>query len=340
MLPLARYRFHFTASTPVHFPEWAGSTLRGGFGHALRRLACMTRQKDCTGCPLLHTCPYPAIFAPPPAAHSLQQLTQPPAPYVIEPAGWGRQQFAPGQPWHLDMVLMGRALRELPLISLAWQRAAQQGLGQGEGKSELAGIDYLPPGTAPECILTAPGQAIQAHNIQPPAEDTSARSVITLEFNTPLRLQDNGRAVPPEKLDAERLLMNLVRRLSLLAEFHGNGTPAWDFKALKQSAARVNSEKQLKWQDWTRRSSRQQQTMQLGGAVGSWTLYDVPLEFPPLLKLGEWVHLGKETVFGLGRYHLAPDSSVHNPEHLENPSKAIETKEENTTPRIQTSPDF
>ena len=43
MLPLARYRFHWRVSAPIHLPAYAGSMLRGAFGHALRRLACMTR---------------------------------------------------------------------------------------------------------------------------------------------------------------------------------------------------------------------------------------------------------------------------------------------------------
>ena len=54
MLPLARYRFHWRVSAPIHLPAYAGSMLRGAFGHALRRLACMTRQADCAACPLLH----------------------------------------------------------------------------------------------------------------------------------------------------------------------------------------------------------------------------------------------------------------------------------------------
>lgn len=311
MLPLARHRLHFTATTPVHFPEWAGSVLRGGFGHALRQLACMTRQKDCTGCPLLHTCPYPALFAPPPVEHSLQRFSQPPAPYLIEPAGWGARHIAPGEAWYVDLVLMGRALRELPLIRLAWQRAAQRGLGPGDGQSDLSDIE----------TFTVDSE-----------ETPKTSQQITLNFHTPLRLQDNGRAVPPEKLDAERLLMNLMRRISLLAEFHGNGSPGWNFKTLKQVAAAVDSEKHLKWQDWTRRSSRQQQTMQLGGAIGRWTLRGNLTPFLPALHLGQWLHVGKETVFGLGRYTLE-ETSAQTAKLPERPVQPTDFVEQSTPPQ-------
>lgn len=70
--PLARYRLEWRTTAPIRLPDYAGSMLRGAFGHALRSLACMTRAKTCEGCALLAGCPYPALFAPPaPAAHAL-----------------------------------------------------------------------------------------------------------------------------------------------------------------------------------------------------------------------------------------------------------------------------
>ena len=51
-LPAARYRFDFEVTVPLRLPEYAGSMIRGVFGRALRRLACMTREKDCKACPL------------------------------------------------------------------------------------------------------------------------------------------------------------------------------------------------------------------------------------------------------------------------------------------------
>ena len=47
--PIARYRLEWRASTPVQIPDYAGSMLRGAFGHALRQSACMTGEKDCGG---------------------------------------------------------------------------------------------------------------------------------------------------------------------------------------------------------------------------------------------------------------------------------------------------
>ncbi len=323
MLPLARYRFHLRATTPLNLPEWPGSVLRGAFGHALRKLACMTRQKDCQGCPLHGTCPYPAIFAPPPVAHQLQHFSQPPAPYVIEPAGWGARRLAAGESYCFDMVLVGRALRELPLIAITWRHALQGGVGPGDGRAELTAIGQIAVDGAEHTVYTPESGSFREHDTAGPRPPAAAADSITLDLLSPLRLQENGRALPPNRLTAEVLLMASVRRASLMAEFHGAGAPGWNFSALKMAAAAVDSEKQLKWQEWTRRSSRQQKIMQLGGVVGRWTLRGNLAPFLPALNLGQWLHVGKETVFGLGRYAL-----IHNPAHSpDDPERSRQTSD-------------
>ena len=98
----------------IHLP-W-GSLLRGAFGHALRRLACTTRQSDCKPCPLQGTCPYPPIFESP--AHA-RLVTRAPNPYVIEPPAPGARQLESGEGFEFAMVLIGQALGQLPLIVLA-----------------------------------------------------------------------------------------------------------------------------------------------------------------------------------------------------------------------------
>ena len=313
--PLARYRLEWQASTALRLPDYAGSMLRGAFGHALRQLACMTRQKDCAGCPLLSSCPYPAIFAPqPPAEHTLQKFTQIPVPYVIEPPDWGARQIAQGEAFSFQLVLIGRALRELPLIILAWRRAFARGVGSGDGTAEL--LRVVQCGEAQETEIHRPDIGTIAPHVQEIAFNTASsdgpeRTELTLHFSTPLRLQKNGHALSPEKLDARTLLMALVRRASLLAEFHANGPLTTDFASLLAASAMIEDRKQLVWQDWTRFSSRQQQKMALGGVVGDWTLRGPLTPFIPFLHLGEWLHVGKEAAFGLGRYTLDSPDKKH-----------------------------
>lgn len=306
--PLARYRFEWQVTAPLRLPDYAGSALRGAFGHALRQLACMTKQKECGGCPLITTCPYPAIFSPvPPATHALQNFSAIPVPYVIEAPEGGARALAPGDIFSFNVVLIGRALRELPLIILAWRRGLARGIGAGDGTAELIRVLHCGPTSESEIHRPETG-TIGAHPqhiaMLPSAENGNAVSRATLHIYTPLRLQQNGHALGPEKLDARTLLMAMIRRANLLAEFHGDGALQKNFAPLHEAAAEIRDDKKLEWRDWTRYSSRQEQKMILGGVVGEWSLEGRLAAFMPYLDLGQSLHVGKEAAFGLGGYRL------------------------------------
>ena len=61
---------------------------------------------------------------------------------------------------------------------------------------------------------------------------------------------------------------------------------------------------QVHWRDWERYSARQDTKMKMGGFVGEAQYRGELQHFLPLLKLGEAVHVGKATGFGLGRYEV------------------------------------
>ncbi|MBN8454024.1 CRISPR system precrRNA processing endoribonuclease RAMP protein Cas6 [Accumulibacter sp.] len=328
--PVARYRLEFRATRPIRLPDYAGSMLRGAFGHALRQLACMTRQKECTGCPLAGTCPYPAIFAPvPPATHALQNFSRIPVPQVIEPPAWGAKVLTAGETLTFHHVLIGRSRQELPLIVLAWRRALARGVGAGDGTAELLGVVHC--GENDETEIHRPEVGTICDHVQeiPLRAPSDARLTdTTLNFVTPLRLQYNGQALPPAKLQPRTLLLALARRANLLAEFHADGPLIHDFAALSDAAARVGDERNVCWRDWKRYSSRQQRAMCLGGVVGTWRLQGPLAPFAALLRLGQWLHVGKETTFGLGQYTLAGcapgDISADAERHCERHAQLLE----------------
>lgn len=309
--PVARYRLDCQVQTPLRLPEYAGSALRGAFGQALRRTACMTRQPDCTGCPLLATCPYPAIFAPPPPKqHDLQRFSQIPVPFVVEPPPWGERHYAPGDRLVFHVVVIGRALAQMPLILYAWQRALEHGIGPGDGRAELQTVAHLDVSNEQIVYRRQDGQWA-AH--QPQVAINPGRATdkpITLRVTTPLRLQDNGRPLRPQALTPRHLLVQLTRRIALLTEFHGGQPLGLDYPGLARRAQAVRQDKDLAWRDWTRYSSRQKQEMTLGGVVGSWTLTGDLDPFLPLLRLGQWLHAGKNASFGLGQFYLVEDGGL------------------------------
>ncbi len=305
-LPLARYRFDFRMQDELRLPDYAGSLLRGQFGAALRRTACMTGAKTCAGCPLLATCPYPAIFeTPAPREHALQKFSAVPNPYVIEPPPLGNRAVAAGEVLSFGMVLVGRALDRLPLIVYALQRALRHGLGEQRASGELQDVVWE-RGERAESVWDAAGARVRAHEptLEVPAFESGASA--RLEIATPLRLQDNGRPLRPHELSPRKLATALVRRAALLFEFHadrpGLGAQAAE---LARHAETLADERALAWHDWSRYSSRQKQAMTLGGVLGTWTLRGELTPLLPWLWLGQWLHVGKNATMGMGAYALA-----------------------------------
>jgi hypothetical protein len=308
-LPLARYRFVFRMREDLRLPEFAGSLLRGQFGRSLRRIACMTGAPVCAGCQLYRTCPYPAIFeTPPPEAHSLQRFSQVPNPYVIEPPPLGRRWVEAGETVDFHIVLVGRALANLPLIAYAMQRAFERGIGPRRARGELEDIALQRP-EASEPIWDAETSRILPHEqtlTVPHFADTGA---VTLKITTPLRLQNQGHPVPPERLRPRTLVAALLRRASLLFELHAGLPPVGaGASRLAAAAERLTDERRLQWKDWTRYSSRQEREMILGGVMGEWKLEGGLDELLPWLWLGQWLHVGKNATMGMGMYTLVAGS--------------------------------
>lgn len=316
-LPIARYRFSFQINSPLQLPDYAGSTLRGAFGGALRYVSCMTKQPTCTACPLIPTCPYTRIFETHPSEeHQLQKFSQLPNPYVIEPPNWGGKTYSPNEWLNFDMVLVGQAISQLPIIVFAWQRAFARGVGKHDGTAELMAVELINE-QSETLLIYAPQDGIsqvKPHTAEIQLPNWQETNCLSLNIQTPLRLQDNGHALSAQKITAAKLLNALVRRTSLVLESHVSGYIPADretFHALNIQARNIDIDvSQLHWQDWTRYSSRQQQRMTLGGLVGELRLTGDLTPFMPYLWLGQWLHLGKNATFGLGKY--VTSLSVHN----------------------------
>lgn len=320
-LPVTRYRLTATFEQDLLLPDYAGSLLRGVFGAALRRTACMTGLPDCKACPLWRTCPYPAIFETPPRQTQLvQRFSQVPNPYVVEPPAPGTRRVPAGEPlvWH--MVLMGdESLRQLPLVLHAWQRSLRHGWGReavrtvGELREVLTfaangqAINAWDPITDRVMAHAVPWQAADFS----PSQAGAPADALVLNIHTPLRLQHEGHPIGVRELSPRVLAAHLLRRVSLMLELHmGHAHAPFDARALVAHAETLHDDRtQLRWRDWTRYSSRQKQEMTLGGVMGRWLLRGDLAPLWPWLHLGQWLHLGKNATMGMGGYTLEPTSA-------------------------------
>lgn len=342
-LPIARYRLTARVQQPLPLPDYAGSLLRGQFGAALRSVACMTRQPACPGCPLIATCPYTRIFeAPPPpkGQHALQDFSQIPNAYVLEPPTPGARVLQAGEALVFHLVLIGYARDQLALVIFAFQRALAQGLTRARVPAELLQVDWVMPDTQgngqgngqgsaqPVWRMAQPTLAEHAATlgVPPPAlkniaaterqtgaaghigQNDQHAQEITLHIHTPLRLQQQGQPLGLGQLTPRALVATLARRTSLLMELQA-GQSGWSEAArdITLLSDTLTDTQELRWFDWTRYSSRQQQAMTLGGVLGRWTLRGAPdtlAQLWPWLWLGQWLHVGKNASMGMGGFTL------------------------------------
>lgn len=283
--PVQRWHLQARVERPVHWPEYEGSALRGLWGHALRWLACATRMDHCTACPLQARCAYVALFepAPPPGSRTYGDMSP---PYVLEPAG-GPRTLQVGQTYHFDLVLFGTALDHLPLVRQAWQRALQAPIGPARGAMAMQRMD---------CLQTHAPLV---------ADPVPAR--LHVQLLTPLFVKRDGRPVSARHFTAADFAWAVVRRVAEVCELHLQRPTGLDFQALKAAAAALQWN-DAHWHDhrFERWSNRQGRNTPLSGVLGHGVLSGNLAPLWPLLQLGQWLHAGGKTSFGLGRYQLHP----------------------------------
>src|SRR5262249_47714982 len=101
----------------------------------------------------------------------------------------------------------------------------------------------------------------------------------------------------------------LLRRLSSLMYFHCGRELAVDFRGLiEQASTGRTASSELRWHEQGRFSGRQRRHIAMGGLVGAVGSTRADREWWrtcwPLLAAGEWVHVGKGAVMGLGKFSL------------------------------------
>ena len=99
-LPIGLFKFTIAPLQPLVVPALnKANMLRGGFGHAFRRLCCVPECKDSKTCPLGTSCPYKAVFepSPPSGADRLSKNQDIPRPFVFRAPQTQQTRFEPGQ---------------------------------------------------------------------------------------------------------------------------------------------------------------------------------------------------------------------------------------------------
>ena len=112
----ARFQFSLKALECLNLPEYKGSALRGGFGHAFKKVVCALRTKECPDCLLKEKCIYSYIFETPPPSNSrlMRKYPSAPHPFVLLPPLEDDRIYEPGEKLEFQLTLIGKAIDYLP----------------------------------------------------------------------------------------------------------------------------------------------------------------------------------------------------------------------------------
>ncbi len=335
-LTVVTLRLRATADEQITLPPAAGSSLRGAFGHALRLVGCALgrdgmcaescmRNQQASEAGELTTCVYGYLFETPhpPGAPLQEKQQEVPRPFVLRPLPTMSGPHDAGAWIEYEITLIGYAINCAPAVLETCVMMGRMGLGAGRGAMSVREVWECAPFGLERRLLPW-GQLVPTMSAG--WDDAVARAAllphdqVVVRFLTPTHLKRGETAV--RRPEFSTLMRALLRRMTLLALYHGGAVDRARMAALAAQAERVRL---VAWegrtQTWQRYSSRQNAAMAFHGLVGVAVYSGDLTPFLPYLVFGQAIHVGKASTFGEGHYTL-----LHDPSASEPPSTAAATQ--------------
>jgi len=294
-------KFEFALQTLNSFglPDFKGSTFRGKFGHVLKRTICVISHHNCEICELRGKCAYPYLFET-----NNQRGQNVPRPFVLEPPLTHKRFYLKEEWMYLNLVLMGQAIDYLPYFIHVFDRMGEEGIGRDRGRYRVASVRALDGQGNKQEIYDGESRKLSGEfrRIDLDGFTGSLLPQATLNFLTPTDIRAEGERV--DTLGFPVLLKNILRRYHSLRYYHGDGRQE-RFEIDWAAAGKIEILHQdLTNNQFKRFSNRQKQPVLLAGFTGTITYRGELSPFLPWLKVGELLHVGKGTVFGMGWYRV------------------------------------
>lgn len=315
---LEKYRFEIELLDDGKLPAYKGSLFRGVLGNSLKKSVCINRTEKCIECPVIFDCLYTKIFEPNDLMDNIKGKQHAKSRgFLFSEIIDDRKIYKTGDRIYFDLLLIGQFTAYFSLFLLAFNEIEKIGLGKERLKYKVTRvwkIDLM----YQEKVLVFENNQLQ-NNLIAKYEDVVQRLInespnkvqeYLFSFKTWTRLQYQGHLT--KNIDFELLLRAVLRRLEILISFNSEYDLPENFynNEIKDQLIRLSKEvvlvkDTLRWEDWKRFSRREKQVIMLGGFQGDIRFKGDQLErFYPYLKIGEWMHIGKNTTFGLGQYDL------------------------------------
>ncbi len=267
-------------------PDFKGSLLHGWFGHVLK-----AHDEHA----------YFVCYG----EHDQQQ----PKPYMICPNADHKTDWKRGELIDFELCLFGSAVQLAPMVIQAIdaaQHIPRLGLGcQRTAFTLLSIASYTPLGLVSGVHATRLSDWLKPQDINIAIMHDSE---IAVNFITPVRMKYQGQIIKQQIPNLHFLVNQILRRFVQLSRFWAVDNPELFAMLYKECMRCLPAEADMQchcyFEDWQRYSLKQQQQLPFGGLKGQVSFYGELHALLPLFKIGELLHIGGKTTFGLGSYQL------------------------------------
>lgn len=326
-LEWAAWRVSVWLESETHLAGHPGSILAGVLGAHLRAASCTQRDRcdalaratKSGDCAANIPCDYGELVRTRRPRGAAKTLCEVPRPLIVSPLCPERERYGAGQIFAFDITLIGAAIERRDAVFRAIETAGKIGVGRdyktGGGRFGIESVRALCDVDVVALDSENPLWRHNAQNLFVPSEDASSENGaaaangerLKIEFESPVRLLRRGFSGKNAPLVGARewtfldFWLALRSRLINLSQDFGEGYTN-DFPREAERVRVVRNELQLDARQ--RYSGRQNCENEASGLLGKVEFAGNIAPFLPYLKLGEWLHIGKNADLGQGRYRI------------------------------------
>lgn len=256
-------------------PYFIGSQIRGAFGYGLKKVVCINPSFNCDNCFTKKDCIFYEFFEEKNTYHKYR--------FDID-LNKDKYEFS--------LYVFSKSCEKMPyIISAFYQTLTKVGLG----KEKRTFNDF-------EFYLNK-NLIYKNDDFNLPSKFTTKfkkskkfTKNIVLDIKTPIRIKKDSIYVYDERLDLHDILLSIYKRSISLKDKK--------FKRIELQDDYQIINKTLYKKNIKRYSGVQKKSMNFNGVMGSMLITNLNKQSYNLLKLGEIIGVGKQTVFGLGKIEV------------------------------------
>ena len=265
------HKIEVKINTKLKAPYFTGSMLRGAMGYALKKVTCINPSYNCEGCFAQSSCLYHNFYEQKNNFHKYR--------FDIE---LGSNKF------DFRLYLFDDACDGLPYVLSALEMMLRE-IGLSKENHTFSELEFFLNGVSiyengAFSSIEIPVKTFQIDSFCPN---------VKLRLLTPLRMKKNNKFLRDD-VDLEDILRSVYQREQEI--FYGNKVFKLNYEPKIETSLKL-----FKHQELLRKSNRQKQKMNMDGVIGEMALMGLDKRSYELLKLGEVIAVGKQTVMGLGR---------------------------------------